>query len=77
MTMTTYRVSNVTSGSTLGEYQAESQAEALDMASRDAGYESFEAACVAMVDRDKYDSDEDRQDALAKERADVRAAAVD
>jgi hypothetical protein len=75
--MTTYRVYNVTSGSILGEYQSGSQADALDMASRDAGYKSFEAACVAMVHRDKYDSDEDREDALARKRADVRAVAID
>lgn len=44
--MTRYLISNRSSGAELGVYEGETEAEALDAMARDAGYDSFAAACV-------------------------------
>ena len=40
--MNTYKIENTISGASLGEYQALSENEALDIMARDAGYHSFD-----------------------------------
>jgi hypothetical protein len=39
--MTKYLIENKVSGATLGEYEGENEAEALEACARDAGYKSF------------------------------------
>lgn len=43
--MATYMIENTKSGVVFGEYEATSEADALDVMSRDAGYRDFAAAC--------------------------------
>lgn len=42
--MTTYEISNKTSGQPLGEYEGETEQDALDALARDAGYDSYNDA---------------------------------
>lgn len=48
--MPRYRISNPTSGLVLGEYDATDPAAALDALARDAGYDSYRAACEVTGD---------------------------
>ena len=43
--MSTYLIENNLSGVVLGEYEAESEAEALDVMARDAGYRDYAECC--------------------------------
>lgn len=43
--MKTFRIENRASGLVLGEYEGDTQAEALDAMARDAGHTNFAAAC--------------------------------
>jgi len=43
--MTTYTISNRSSGITLGQYDADTPAQALDAMARDAGYDDYAEAC--------------------------------
>jgi hypothetical protein len=51
--MKTYRIENEHSGLILGEYEGESEADALDAMARDAGYQSYRGLChVNRADED-------------------------
>lgn len=43
--MTKYQIINTTSGADLGQYDADDEQQALEAMARDAGYESYAAAC--------------------------------
>ena len=47
--MTDYEISNKHSGMFLGVYEAEDEADALDVLARDAGYRDYEDACTVAV----------------------------
>lgn len=44
--MNTYRITNMTSGLTLGDYEGATSADALDTMARDAGYADHAAMCA-------------------------------
>jgi hypothetical protein len=48
--MTPYRITSRTSGPDLGIYYARSEADALDVLARDAGYQDFATACAVTGD---------------------------
>jgi len=57
--MTTYRITNTTSGVVLGDYSAETPSAALDAMAREAGYDNrAEAAAVAPVAVDEISVEE-------------------
>ncbi len=43
--MTTYRIENTISGAILGDYEGETEADALNAMARDAGYADYAACC--------------------------------
>lgn len=47
--MNLYRITNAISGAYLGDYQARTAKEALDLFAQDVGYEDYRAACKAAI----------------------------
>lgn len=46
--MSTYRITNTTTGQTIGDYEADSPRAALDAMARDAGYRDFADSCLSL-----------------------------
>jgi hypothetical protein len=65
--MTTFEISNQTSGYVLGTYEGATEMDALNALARDAGYDNWEASVLA----DTYDDDAPRD--IAARLRDARA----